>query len=164
MIEDLFTRDDFRNEIESIQNTRVFSEQEKYYRTIAKGILHKIPEFVNVTEEKSGYKGVPFDLIFLNNNEIGIVELKGSKKYFNFPDNTQFSRLKIIIRDFHFENFELKAYLIQINLDKSKYIIYGHKEVLGLIENIDINLGQKTPTQNILNNIYSFIQKNKAST
>ena len=117
-----------------MQKTKLFSEQEKHYRTIAINTLKKIPGYKNIIEEKSGSKGVPFDLIFLNNTEIGIVEIKGSKKYFNFPDSIQFARLKTILKDFKYENYTIKAYLLQINLNKSKYRIYESNDVMTLVD------------------------------
>jgi hypothetical protein len=123
MIENSFNRRLFLREIESIEKNKLFSAQETYYRQIANNILSKLEGFEKVEEEKSGNKGVPFDFIALYDNELRLVELKGSQKYFNKPDKTQIARLNKILKDIKHDNFTIKAYLFQIILRNYRTVL-----------------------------------------
>ena len=150
MIKRHFNPDQFKYEIESIHKLNNYVKQEIFYRKIGVKILSELEGKKQVKEANSKMKGVPFDIIFKHNDEIGLVELKGSKNFFNKPDNVQFARLKIIIDALSKGNYQVKPYLLQINLSKSVYRLHDRDDLLIWMKTDDPNLGLKTPIIKIL--------------
>lgn len=150
IMEGTFDMNLFSNEVLSIQKLNNYAHQEYYYRKIGISILELYSGYKNVIEFPTEIKGTPFDIVIIQDNDIVLVELKGSLNYFNKPDKTQLARFQRIIQHLEPNDYQIKGYLLQVNISKLTFRIH---DLIKIIEQLNFDnhkLGQKTPIENII--------------
>jgi len=157
-----FDRKKHLKTIEEIERVRTNIEKEPFFKKIALDILKK-EKFEKITEgpSPSQFQGVPFDFIALKNDQLSLIELKGSKDTFNFSSEVQFSRL------FQVENIltnekgikKVSKFLLQINLKYSLYQLLDTNFYKIIFQNIDKSAGTKRPIYPIVEDLIKRIQR-----
>ena len=139
--------------------------KEPLFKKIALDILKK-EKFEKITDDPSidKLKGVPFDFIALKEQNLSLIELKGSAGTFNYSSELQFARLFHVMSELKKRQIkrEIKTFLLQINLNFNVYqmldpefysIIFNKINKDVVFKKMNKKLGYKTPIVPIVDDI-----------
>ena len=147
-----FEQDKFTELISKIHKEINKTKKEIYFKEIAKDIIKSTDVLDSVREGPSvnEIQGVPFDLIGLKNNDLYIIELKGSDQNLNFPSEVQLARMEKVINQAKEINIELKPLLLQINLQYRFYCIWQSDFLVNRFKSINKKLGMARKIEPII--------------
>ena len=144
--------------VKDIENTDDKMEKEKSFKKIARIILQK----EGLTIIKKGpspaeFSGVPFDFVACKDAKLALIEMKGTKRGFNYSSEVQFSRLQQVATEIKNRKIKHIKFLLQINPYYGVYQILDDQFYRLMFEHVDPKAG--TARKNIPA-IVDWIEKN----
>ena len=129
--------------------------KERYFKIIARDVLENQEGFYPVIESPG--QAVPFDFLAIKEGKPVLIELKGSLKQPQIPDEVQLVRMQDLLGLLY--DIEIEPYLIQIHFDRGEYYLWYPQKMRSLFQNTDHTLGKHIPVRPTANWVRSHLRK-----